>query len=71
MTAVNDVPSFTKGAEPDRERGRRTPRRVSGWATAISAGPANESGQTVNFIVSNDNNAPVLGAARGVARPGR
>ena len=30
---------------------------MSGWATAISAGPANESGQTVNFIVSNNNNA--------------
>jgi hypothetical protein len=27
------------------------------FATAISAGPANESGQAVNFLVSNDNNA--------------
>ena len=26
-----------------------------GWATAINAGPANESGQTVNFLVSNNN----------------
>ena len=27
------------------------------FATSISAGPANESSQTVNFLVSNDNNA--------------
>ena len=30
---------------------------VNGWATAISAGPANESAQVLDFIVSNDNNA--------------
>src|SRR6185369_17500270 len=29
----------------------------SGWATAVSAGPADESGQAVNFIVSTGNNA--------------
>src|SRR3989442_380717 len=30
---------------------------VSGWATAISAGPADESGQTLNFIVTTTNAA--------------
>ncbi|HYG02798.1 MAG TPA: Ig-like domain-containing protein, partial [Chryseosolibacter sp.] len=30
---------------------------VNNWATLISAGPANESGQTVSFNVSNDNNS--------------
>src|SRR5208283_4112802 len=30
---------------------------VNGWATALSAGPPNESSQTLNFIVSNNNNA--------------
>src|SRR5207248_493419 len=33
------------------------PHTVSGWATAISPGPADESGQTVTFNVSNNNNA--------------
>ena len=56
VTAVNDAPSFTKGADPDGARGRRRA-DVAGWATAISAGPANEAGQTLNFIVSNNNNA--------------
>src|SRR5437762_2075730 len=30
---------------------------VNGWATALSAGPADEAGQALNFIISNDNNA--------------
>ena len=56
-TPVNDAPSFTKGANQtvlDEDAGAQS---VSGWATAISAGPTNQSGQTVDFIVSNTNNA--------------
>ena len=43
VTAVNDVPSFTKGADQTvlEDAGAQT---VAGWATGISAGPANESG---------------------------
>src|SRR6185312_6602849 len=54
VTAVNDAPSFTKGADQTvlENSGAQT---VNGWATAISAGPVNESGQTVAFIVSNPN----------------
>ena len=57
VNAVNDAPSFTKGAEPDG--GRRTPvrRRWPAGRPRISAGPANESGQTLDFIVTNNNNA--------------
>jgi large repetitive protein len=55
VNAVNDPPSFTGG-------GNVTVNEDSGaysatWATAISAGPANESGQNVTFSVSNSNNA--------------
>jgi hypothetical protein len=54
VNAVNDEPSFTAGGDV-------TVNEDSGaydatWATAISAGP-NESGQTVSFVVSNNNNA--------------
>ncbi len=35
----------------------RARRSVNGWATNISAGPSNESSQTVDFIVTNDNNS--------------
>jgi CSLREA domain-containing protein len=56
VTAVNDAPSFTKGANQAilEDAGAQT---VAGWATAISAGPADESGQALNFIVTNNNNA--------------
>jgi hypothetical protein len=54
VDAVNDAPSFTKGPDQtkDEDAGAQT---VNGWATAISAGP-NESGQTVDFQVTNDHN---------------
>lgn len=56
VNPVNDAPSFTKGADQavSEDAGSQT---VPGWATSISPGPANESGQTVGFHVSNDNNA--------------
>lgn len=56
LTAVNDVPSFTKGANQTsvEDGGVQT---VNGWATAISKGPADESTQTVSFTVTNNNNS--------------
>jgi hypothetical protein len=56
LTAVNDAPSFVRGANQsvNEDAGAQS---VAGWATAISAGPANESAQALNFLVSNDANA--------------
>jgi hypothetical protein len=56
VTSVNDAPSFTKGGNQTvlEDAG---PQSVAGWATSISAGPANESSQAVNFIVTNNNNS--------------
>jgi len=57
VTPVNDAPSFTKGTDiyvPNISPGAQA---VGGWATAISAGPANESGQVLTFTVTNTNNA--------------
>ncbi len=56
ISAVNDVPSFTAGANQmvNEDAGMQT---VTDWASAISAGPANESTQTLSFTVTNDNNA--------------
>jgi hypothetical protein len=54
---VNEVPSFTKGANQTVFE-NSSPGAVSGWATALSPGlDPTESGQTLSFIVSNDNNA--------------
>src|SRR5207248_911077 len=48
VNAVNDAPVFTKGADQTvfEDAGAQT---VTGWATAISAGPADESSQVVSF----------------------
>ncbi len=56
VRAVNDAPSFTKGADQQvlEDCGAQT---GVGWAMNVSAGPANEAGQALDFAVSNDNNA--------------
>ncbi|TKC10546.1 tandem-95 repeat protein [Pedobacter polaris] len=55
ITPVNDIPSFTKGA--DQVIAINSPAQtVTPWATTISSGPANESSQTLNFVVTNDKN---------------
>jgi hypothetical protein len=56
VASVNDAPSFTKGADQAVLEGAG-PQTVAGWATAISAGPNDEAGQTLDFMVSNDNSA--------------
>ncbi|MFN8531383.1 MAG: choice-of-anchor Q domain-containing protein [Anaerolineae bacterium] len=56
VNPVNDPPSFIKGADQtvDQNTGSQT---AVNWATAISAGPADEIVQTVTFIVTNNHNA--------------
>ncbi|MBF0326422.1 MAG: tandem-95 repeat protein [Alphaproteobacteria bacterium] len=56
LTAVNDVPSFTKGADqtPNEDGGAQT---VSGWMTSIGKGAGDETGDTLTIVVSNNNNA--------------
>ncbi|HOX01951.1 MAG TPA: Ig-like domain-containing protein [Candidatus Paceibacterota bacterium] len=65
VNAVNDPPSFTKGADQtvNEDAGAKT---VTGWATAINPGPG-ESSQTVEFLVSDDN--PALFSARPAIAP--
>ena len=55
VRSVNDAPSFLKG--PDVIAARTAgAQKLSGWATAIRAGPANENTQALAFeIVSNSN----------------
>lgn len=69
VNSVNDAPSFTKG--PDQtvleDAGART---VAGWATGISAGPANEAGQTLTFAVTSNTNAGLFSAGPAVAANG-
>jgi hypothetical protein len=53
---VNDAPTFTGGAN-QTAISLLGAQSVPGWATGISAGPANESSQNVTFIVTVSNPA--------------
>jgi hypothetical protein len=69
VTPVNDAPSFTAG--PDQTVGEDAgAQTVSPWATAIKAGPANESGQTVNFQVTGNSNPGLFSVAPAVSSTG-
>src|SRR5262249_58595382 len=58
VTLLNHAPLFTLPVSPDQtvleDAGAET---VSGFASNISKGPPNESGQTLTFHVSNDSSA--------------
>lgn len=61
IAAVNDAPSFTKGADQtvNEDAG---PQTVAGWATNLLPGPADETGQLLNFSLTT-NNAALFSAA--------
>ena len=69
MTAVNDAPSFSSGADETvlEDAGAQV---VVAWATSISAGPADESGQTVSFNITNNTNPTLFSAGPAVASDG-
>ncbi|MCP4349899.1 MAG: hypothetical protein GY795_30835, partial [Desulfobacterales bacterium] len=55
VNAVNDTPSFVKGADQtvNEDAGAQT---ANGWAASVSKGPADESAQVLTFNMSNGNN---------------
>jgi hypothetical protein len=69
IAAVNDAPSFTKGPNQSVPQDAG-PQTVLGWATAISAGPSNESTQTVSFIVTNNTNTALFATQPAVSSDG-
>jgi hypothetical protein len=69
VNSVNDVPSFTKGVNQtvNEDSGAQT---VNSWATSISAGPANESGQALTFQIIGNTNAGLFSVAPAVSATG-
>jgi hypothetical protein len=59
VNPVNDAPSFTKGAD-QMVKNDSGPNSIPNWATGISAGPADESGQTLSFELTPSNSAIFL-----------
>ena len=70
IAPVNDAPSFVKGA--DQSVLQNAPAQsVANWATAISAGPADEAGQTLTFSVTGNTNPTLFSVAPAVDATGR
>ncbi|MHB0969746.1 MAG: cadherin domain-containing protein [Thermoanaerobaculia bacterium] len=69
VTPVNDAPSFVKGADVTllEDAGAQS---LAGWATALSAGPADESAQTLAFAVTNNSNPTLFSAPPAIAADG-
>ena len=69
FSPVNDAPSFTKGpnASVNEDASAQT---VPNWATAISAGPANESGQTLTFLITNNTNPGLFSSGPAISSTG-
>jgi len=69
INAVNDAPSFTAGTNPStgQDSGAQT---INGWATGISAGPADEAGQLLSFNITGNDNPGLFSAQPEVAADG-
>jgi hypothetical protein len=69
VNSVNDAPSFTRGPDQtvNEDSGFRS---VANWASTISTGPANESGQTLTFQVTNNTNAGLFSAGPAISSSG-
>lgn len=69
VTAVNDAPAFTIG--PDQNLFNDDgPQVIDPWATGISPGPSDESGQTVTFNIVDNTNPGILNGAPIVSSDG-
>lgn len=68
VTPVNDAPNFTAG--PNLTTSNLYPRLFPGWASGLSAGPANESAQTLTFSIVANSNPGLFAVAPVVALDG-
>jgi CSLREA domain-containing protein len=69
VNAVNDAPSFLKGLDQTVNENDGT-QIVNNWATNISPGPSNESGQTLSFIVTNNSNVALFSSGPTISPTG-
>jgi hypothetical protein len=69
VSPVNDAPSFTAGANQTVAEDSG-PHSFPGWASGISAGPADESDQQLTFEVTNNTNTGLFTTQPSVASDG-
>ena len=74
VTCVNDAPSFTKGPDqnvPNQDSGGANKAyTIDPWATGVSAGPSNESTQTVDFVINSVSNSTLFAVQPTVSASG-
>ncbi|HEU4323344.1 MAG TPA: Ig-like domain-containing protein [Roseiflexaceae bacterium] len=70
ITAINDPPSFTKGPDVNLNEDNG-PFTQANWATAISAGPADEAGQTLTFNITGNSNPGLFSAGPAIDPTGQ
>jgi VCBS repeat-containing protein len=71
INPVNDAPSFSLASITAASNEDAGPQTVAGFATAISAGPADESGQAVSFVVSGNSNAALFAVGPAIDADGK
>ncbi len=69
VTPVNDAPGFTAGGNVSVAEDAG-PQSVA-WASAISAGPADEAGQTLSFTITGNSNAGLFSVQPAVDSSGQ
>ncbi|MDB5391534.1 MAG: hypothetical protein JWM11_7180, partial [Planctomycetaceae bacterium] len=69
VTPVNDVPAFSAGADQNVLEDA-APQSIANWATPVSAGAANESGQALTFNVTGNTNPSLFSVAPAIAANG-
>lgn len=69
VNSSNDAPAFTTGADQlvFEDPGAQT---VTNWATGLSPGPADESGQTLTFQVTNNTSAVMFSSGPAIDSSG-
>jgi len=70
VNAINDVPSYTAGSDPTAVNEDSGTSTTVGWATNLSFGPSNETGQTLSFIVTSDDNPGLFSSTPAVSPTG-
>jgi hypothetical protein len=69
VNSANDAPSFTKGPNQTVNE-NSSAQSISNWATNLSIGPANESGQTLSFVISSNSNPSLFAAGPAISSTG-
>jgi CSLREA domain-containing protein len=70
INSVNDAPSFTSPGNPSAVNEDVAGQTVASFVTGISKGPANESGQTVDFIIDTNSHPALFAVAPAISAAG-